>query len=256
MVLTVKFNYNQQSRSQITPLLPVSWSRGSLVFGLLVVELKVWPWKIWVRDKITRPMYISKRINPLLIWIVYILCAAVWLTILSITLGSIEPTATIAENTTLATAGPLYTVAFKSEPSNNKNNNNGKSNGNIGSPVAKGKWDSYGSSSLVSFCGWCLLFSATTVSLHIVAWWRHVSAQSSTEFGIYSTPVIWKREINLVPRVLSYPSLGIERETGRRENLGTTLARDLGVRATLLLEKTDLSISLPSFRLQENMSII
>ena len=240
---------SEQSRSQITPLRPVSWSRSSLVFGLLVAE--IWPWKIWVRDKITRPMYISKRINPLLIW-VSLLCAAVWLTILSITLGSIEPTATIAENTTLATAGPLYTVAFKSEPSNNKNNNNG----NNGSPVAKRKEDSHGSSSLVSFCGWCLLFSATAVSLHIVAWWRHASAQSSTDFGIYSTPVIWKRDINLVPRVLSYPSLGIERETGRRENLGTRLAWDLGVRATLLLKKTDLSISLPSFRLQDYMSIV
>ena len=166
VVSTVKFNYNQQWRSQITPLRPVSWSWSSLVFGLSVVE--IWPWKIWVRDKITRPMYISKRINPLLIW-VSLLCAAVWLTILSITLGSIEPTATIAENTTFATAGPLYTVAFKSEPRNNKNNKNGKSNGNNGSPVAKRKWNSYGSSSLVSFCGWCLLFSATTVSLHIVA---------------------------------------------------------------------------------------
>jgi len=88
---------------------------------------------------------------------------------LSITLGSIEPTATIAENTTLATAGPLYTVAFKSEPNNNKNNYNGKGNGNNGPPVAKRKGDSHGSSSLVSFCGWCLLFSATAVSLPIVA---------------------------------------------------------------------------------------
>ena len=246
MVLTVKFNCNQQSRSQITPLRPVSWSRSSLVFGLLVVE--IWPWKICVRDKITRPMYISKRINPLLIWVSYILCAAVWLTILSVTLGSIEPTATIAANSTLATAGPLCTVPFKSEPSNNENNNNnGKSNGNNGSPAANRKEDFHGSSSLVSFCGWCLLFSATTVSLQIVGWWRHASAQSSTDFRTYSTPVIWKRDINLVPRVLSYPSLGIERETGRRENLGTRLARDLGVRATLLLKKTDLSISLPSF---------
>ena len=246
MVLTVKFNCNQQSRSQITPLRPVSWSRSSLVFGLLVVE--IWPWKICVRDKITRPMYISKRINPLLIWVSYILCASVWLTILSVTLGSIEPTATIAANSTLATAGPLCTVPFKSEPSNNENNNNnGKSNGNNGSPAANRKEDFHGSSSLVSFCGWCLLFSATTVSLQIVRWWRHASAQSSTDFRTYPTPVIWKRDINLVPRVLSYPSLGIERETGRRENLGTRLARDLGVRATLLLKKTDLSISLPSF---------
>lgn len=231
----------------------MSWSRISIVFGLLVVG--IWPWKIWVRDKITRPMYISKRINPLLIW-VSLLCAAVWLTILSITLGSIEPTASIAENTTLATAGPLYTVAFKSEPSNNKNNNNGKSNGNNGSPVAKRKGDSHGSSSLVSFCGWCLLFSATIVSLHIVAWWRHASSQSSTAFGIYSTAVIRKREINLVPTVLSYPSLRSESETSSRENLGKWLARDLGVRATLLLKKTDLSISLPSFRLQDYMSIV
>ena len=159
--------------------------------------------EICVRDKITRPMYISKRINPLLIWVSYILCAAVWLTILSITLGSIEPTATIAANTTLASAGPLCSVPFKSEPSNNKNNNNnGKSNGNNGSPAANRKEDFHGSSSLVSFCGWCLLLSATTVSLQIVAWWRHASAQSSTDFWIYSTPVIWKRDINLAPRVL------------------------------------------------------
>ena len=179
----------------------MSWSRSSLVFGLLVVE--IWPWKICVRDKITRPMYISKRINPLLIWVSYILCAAVWLTILSVTLGSIEPTATIAANSTLATAGPLCTVPFKSEPSNNENNNNnGKSNGNNGSPAANRKEDFHGSSSLVSFCGWCLLLSATTVSLQIVAWWSHASAQSSTDFWIYSTPVIWKRDINLVPRVL------------------------------------------------------
>ena len=220
----------------------MSWSRISLVFGLLVVE--IWPWKIWVQDKIPRPMYISKRINPLLIW-VSLLCAAVWLTILFITLGSLEPTATIAENTTRATAGPLYTVPFKSEPSNN--NNNGKSNGNNGSPVAKRKEDSDGSSSRESFSGWywCLIFSATTVFLHIVAWWRHASAQPSTDLEFNHLSLSGSARSIFFPG--STPTRP-ERETGGRENLGTRLGRDLGVRGTLLLKKTDLSISLPSFR--------
>ena len=34
--------------------------------------------------------------------------------------------------------------------------------------------------------------------------------------------------INLVPRVLSYPSLRSERDTGRRENLGTRLYQSFG----------------------------
>ena len=91
----------------------------------------------------------------------------VWLTILFITSGSREITATISGNNTLVTAGPLYTVPFKSEPSNN-NNNYDTSYGNNGSPVAKRKEDSHDSSCAVSFSGWCLLFYMTTVFLHIV----------------------------------------------------------------------------------------
>jgi len=81
-------------------------------------------------------------------------------------------TAAIGENATLTTMGPDPTRPFKSDPNNsnndNNNNNNGKTGGS-GPPTAKEKKDPHHSSSPVSYPGWCLLLSVTTLFMRSVA---------------------------------------------------------------------------------------